>query len=219
MLRKRKIKKEAEDSSEPDSGGKRVKIKQKEDQSTLLSPRAKDRELRAVAALARLERHNNPKTEADRKAEIREDSPIPDKIPAPVQKCGTSLTTKMGIFPYKMMQKIEAMKTGEGDDRTKNVVYIVAHELTGQWVDTEFIIVGAYHSFQSANEQVLKYFSELDIEIADDGWNETLSAMNIFSDSDGSTWHIDRDGCLALHHDDGKWGTHEVYTKRVEIAP
>ena len=50
MPRKRKIKKEPEDSPNPDSGVKRVKTKQKEYQSTPLSRRTRDRELRAAAA-------------------------------------------------------------------------------------------------------------------------------------------------------------------------
>jgi hypothetical protein len=222
MPRKRKIKTEPEDSSKPDSGVRRVKIKQKEDQSTPLSPRARDRELRAAAALSRLEQHKLPKTEANQLAEIREESPIPEWNPAPVQKCDDSLTaTKKGIFPYKMMQKVEAMKlkTNKGDNSTKNVIFIVAHELTGQWVDTKFTIVGAYHGFQSANEQVMKYVSELDIMIADERWSEASSAVNISPDAGESTWHIGWDGCLALHNDDGKFGTHRVYAKRIEIAP
>jgi hypothetical protein len=220
MPRKRKIKTEPEDSSKPDSGVKRIKIKQEEDQSTPLSPRARDRELRAAAALSRLEQHKLPKTEANQLAEICEESPIPEWNPAPVQKCDDRLTaTKKEIFPSKMMQKIEAMKTKKGDNGTKNVIFIVAHELTGRWIDTKFTIVGAYHGFQSANEQVMKYFSELDILIENERWSEASSAVNIFNNVGNSTWHIGWDGCLALHNDDGKFGEHRVYAKRIKIAP
>jgi hypothetical protein len=215
MPPKRKIRKEPGDSSKPDPSVKRVKIKQREGQSTPLSPRARDRELRAAAALARLDHH---KTEANQLAEIREETPIPDWNPAPVQKCDDSLTTtKKEIFPYKMMQKIEAIKTKKGDKSTKNVIFIVAHELTGRWIDTKFTIVGAYHGFQSANEQVMKYFSALDIT-ADDRWSEASSAVTISSNAGESTWHLSWDGCLALHNDDGKFGRHRVYAKRIEIA-
>ena len=219
MPRKRKIKTEPEDSSKPDSGVRRVKIKQEEDQSTPLSPRARDRELRAAAALSRLEQHKSPKTEANQLAQICEESPIPEWNPAPVRKRDDSRTaTKKEIFPYKMMQKIEAMKNEKGDNSTTNVIFVVAHELTGQWIDTEFTIVGAYRGFQSANEQVMKYFSGLDITIEDERWSKASSAASM-SDAGELTWHIGWDGCLALYFDDGKWGSHRVYAKRIEISP
>ena len=221
MPRKRKIKKEPEDSFEPHSGEKRVKIEQKEDQSTLSSTRARD--LAAAAALARLEQRNNPKTEANQQAEIRGDSddnddsddiddiPFPRFIPAP-------RAVKEVIFPHNMMRKIEALKARTGDTTSKNVIYIVAHELKGGWIDPDFTIVGGYHGFQSANERVMKYFSELDINIYDDRWHEASSREPPYSYFDNQTWHIGLDGCLKLYYDDRKHGQHEVYTKRVEIV-
>jgi hypothetical protein len=219
MPRKRKIKKEAEDSSEPDSGEKRVKIEQKEEQSTLLSTRARD--LAAAAALARLEQRNNPKTkteqqtktekqtETEQETETDDDRPFRRFIEPPVQEL---------TYPYKMMRKIEALKAQKRDTATKNVVYIVAYEHEGQWVATEFTIVGAYHGFQSANEQVMKYFRELNTAASDDLWVEASSAVPSYSDPRTQTWHIGWDGCLALYSDEGKHGTYRVYTKRLEIA-
>lgn len=63
------------------------------------------------------------------------------------------------------MQEIEAMEATKGDASTGNVVYIAAHEHTGQWVDTKFVIIGAYQCFQSANHHIMKYFSELGIQL------------------------------------------------------
>ena len=174
MPRKRKIKKEPEESFTPDEK-KKSKLNRKK-----ISPLQRARDLAATTALARIEQRNNQKTEANQQGEIRDDITVPHWSPAPVQKCVNNFDITEDededvIFPYKMIQKIEASKAKKGDTTTKNVIFVVAHELTGRWVRSEFTIIGAYHSFQQANEEVMEYFSKLDISIEDDVWKEASS--------------------------------------------
>jgi len=232
MPRKHKIEKDQEVSSEPgssanrakiknegdskpDAGDKRVKIKKEEDKLIPLSPRARDRELRVAAALIRLERNSTLKMEANQQTEISEYNPFHQhQLPR-----NDSVTIKKSIFPRSMMQKIEAMEAAKGDARTGNVVYIATHEHTGRWVDTKFVIIGAYQCFQSANHHIMKYFSELDITIDEDVWEGEEKNTSFDGAFNDQTWKIGLDGCLALYFDDGKWGKHRVYAKRLEIAP
>jgi len=211
MPPKRKIKKE---SFEPNSSEKKVKIEQKEDQSILLPPTARD--LAAAAALSRLEQRNNPKAEANHQPEIcgdgdySEDSDDSDDS----DTSDDSSTSRPITFPDKMMEKIRASKAKKGDTTTKDVIYVVAHEHTGPWVDPEFTIVGAYHGFQSANEQAMRYFSELDIVNEDDEWEE----CSFPQDTPYKGWRLGLDRCVALSYNSEKY-EHRVYAKRVKIAP
>jgi len=209
MPPKRKIKKE---SFEPDSSEKKVKIEQKEDQSILLPPTARD--LAASAALSRLEQRNNPKAEANHQPEICGDGDYSEDSDDSDDRPYHGI-----IFSYKMMEKIKASKAKKADTTTKNMIYVVAHEVTGEWVEPEFTIVGAYHSFQSANEEVMWHFSELDILIEDDKWKESSLPLDIPSECGDKAWRLGSDGCVALSYNDGKFGHHRVYAKRVEIAP
>lgn len=100
------------------------------------------------------------------------------------------------------------------------MIFVVTYEHTGRWINPEFTIVGAYHGFQRANEQAMKYFSELNINIEDSEWKEASLAWDINSYARGhQTWHMGWDGCLTLCCDDGKHGIHLVNAGGVETIP
>ncbi len=222
MPQKRKMKKDLKNAPEANPVNRRAKVKQEEEQPAPLSPGSQARELRAAGALARLEQRSNP-MEA---VETGHGSSI---LASVLQKREDSVTAIKAIYPDKLMRKIEAMKAKakKRDICASDAIYVVAHSISGQWVDSEFTIAGASHSLQSANELAMKYFGELDSYIAHEGWDSREEHSNFYeasSDTGGpdmseSTWSIGEDGCLELYCDEGKHGCHQVFVKRVGNSP